>query len=66
MTRFRVEHLTRYVYQQQVGLNYGEARLLPRDTPSQRVLASRLTHDPVPDDARARSDAWGNRVVWFM
>jgi transglutaminase-like putative cysteine protease len=66
MTRFRVEHLTRYVYQQQVGLNYGEARLLPRDTPSQRVLESRLMHDPVPDDARARSDAWGNRVVWFM
>jgi transglutaminase-like putative cysteine protease len=66
MTRFRIEHLTRYRYQHDVGLNHGEARLLPRDTPSQRVLESRLEHDPTPDDARERQDAWGNRVVWFM
>ncbi len=66
MIRFHVEHLTRYRYQHDVGLNHGEARLLPRDTPSQRVLESHLDHDPIPDDARERQDAWGNRVVWFM
>ena len=66
MTRFRIEHLTRYRYRRNVGLNYGEARLLPRDTPGQRVLESRLELDPVPDDYRERNDAWGNRVVWFM
>lgn len=66
MTRFRIEHLTRYRYDQDVGLNYGEARLLPRDAPDQRVLESRLELDPHPDDSRERTDAWGNRVVWFM
>ena len=66
MTRFRIEHLTRYRYDQDVGLNYGEARLLPRDAPDQRVLESRLELDPHPDDSRERRDAWGNRVVWFM
>jgi transglutaminase-like putative cysteine protease len=66
MPRFRIEHLTRYRYHQDVGLNYGEARLLPRDTPGQRVLESRLELDPHPDDQRQRTDAWGNRVVWFM
>ena len=54
MTRYRIEHLTRYLYQQPVGLNYGEARLLPRDTPTQRMLESRLEHDPIPDEARER------------
>ncbi|OYY93878.1 MAG: hypothetical protein B7Y41_09270 [Hydrogenophilales bacterium 28-61-23] len=66
MTRFRVEHLTRYRYGQNVGLNYGETRLLPRDCPGQRVLESRLELDPVADDYRERPDAWGNRVAWFM
>jgi len=66
MTRFRVEHVTRYRYRHNVGLNYGEARLLPRDTPGQHVLESRLELDPHPDDYQERNDAWGNRVVWFM
>jgi transglutaminase-like putative cysteine protease len=66
MTRFQIEHLTRYRYGHQVGLNYAEARLLPRDTASQRVLESHLDLDPVADDYRERSDAWGNRVAWFM
>lgn len=66
MPRFRIEHLTRYRYAQGVDLNYAEARLLPRDTPEQSVLESRLDISPVCDDYRERVDAWGNRVVWFM
>lgn len=65
MIRYRVEHSNRYRYDDQVGLNYGEARLLPRDTPSQRVLSCRLTLDPQPDDYRERLDSYGNRLVWF-
>lgn len=66
MTRFHIEHLTRYRYAQSVDLNYGEARMLPRDTPFQRVLESRLDLAPSIDDRQERNDAWGNRVVWFM
>ncbi len=66
MTRFSVEHLTRYHYGQSVGLNYSEARLLPRNTPAQRVLESRLELEPAADDYQERLDPWGNRVVWFM
>ncbi len=50
MTRFHIEHLTRYRYAQSVALNYGEARMLPRDTPGQRVLDSRLELHPSIDD----------------
>ncbi len=64
--RFRVKHLSRYRYGHGVGLNYSEARLLPRDTPGQRVLERHLELDPVPDDYRERDDVWGNRVAWFM
>ncbi|MDO9225963.1 MAG: transglutaminase family protein [Pseudomonadota bacterium] len=66
MTRFHIEHLTRYRYAQSVDLNYGEARMLPRDTPGQRVLESHLELHPSIDDSQERRDAWGNRVVWFM
>jgi transglutaminase-like putative cysteine protease len=65
MKRFRVSHRNVYAYDDQVALNYGEARLLPRDTPTQRVLSSRLDLDPAPDDYRQRLDGYGNRVAWF-
>lgn len=65
MRRFRIHHVNRYRYAQDIGLNYGEARLLPRDTPGQRVLESRLELDPGDDDRHDRLDAWGNRVTWF-
>jgi transglutaminase-like putative cysteine protease len=65
MVRFHVEHINRYRYAHRVGLNFGEARLLPRDVPGQRVLESRLDLSPRVDDRRERSDAFGNRVTWF-
>lgn len=65
-TRFRVHHFTRYRYGHHVGVNYAEARMLPRDTPGQRVLEHRLELDPLADDYRERDDIWGNRVAWFM
>lgn len=65
MTRFRVKHFNRYRYAHRIGLNYGEARLLPRDAPGQRVLESRLELAPEVDDRRDRLDAFGNRVAWF-
>jgi transglutaminase-like putative cysteine protease len=65
MPRFRIHHVNRYHYAQDIGLNYGEARLLPRDTPGQRVLESRLELEPRADDVRDRLDAFGNRITWF-
>lgn len=66
MIRFRITHLTRYRYAHSVGLNFAEARLLPRDTPGQRVLERHLEIDPSADDYREREDIWGNRIAWFM
>lgn len=63
--RFRIEHVNRYRYARRVGLNYGEARLLPRDARGQRVLERALDLSPRVDDCRERDDAFGNRVAWF-
>lgn len=63
--RYRVEHRNAYRYAEAVGLNFVEARLLPRPTPTQRVLEARLDIAPAVDELREREDAYGNRVVWF-
>jgi transglutaminase-like putative cysteine protease len=65
MSRFRIEHVNTYHYANIVGLNYGEARLLPRAAAAQRVLERTLVMNPFVDDYRERDDAFGNRVVWF-
>jgi len=65
MSRFRIEHVNAYHYAHSVGLNYGEARLLPRAAAGQRVLERTLVMNPFVDDYRERDDAFGNRVVWF-
>lgn len=65
MTRFRVDHVNRYHYGHQIGLNYGEARLLPRDARGQKVLQRALDLSPRVDDCRERDDLYGNRVAWF-
>lgn len=65
MTRFQVEHVNHYRYAQAVGLNFGEARLLPRDAPGQRVLQRSLSLEPHAEDYRERNDTYGNRVAWF-
>jgi transglutaminase-like putative cysteine protease len=63
--RFRVEHVNHYRYGHRVGLNYGEARLLPRGAAGQRVVERDLVLAPPVDDRRERDDVYGNRVVWF-
>lgn len=63
--RYRVEHRNAYRYAEAVGLNFVEARLLPRSTPTQRVLEATLDITPGVDELREREDAYGNRVAWF-
>jgi transglutaminase-like putative cysteine protease len=65
MKRYRVRHRNVYRYDTPVSVNYGEARLLPRATPGQRIVEASLRIHPEPGSLREREDAYGNRVVWF-
>ena len=50
--KYRVTHITEFLYDAQVGLCYNEARLLPRELPHQKVCL--LYTSPSPRD-RTRS-----------
>lgn len=61
---FEVTHITAYRYPQPAAEAYGEARLTPRDLPSQTVLSHKLVIDPeVP--VSSYDDHFGNRVDFF-
>lgn len=62
---YRVTHTTAYNYQQTVSLSYNEVRMLPRPSPNQQVIDSKLQISPAPCDYRVRTDFFGNQVAWF-
>lgn len=63
--RYRVRHTTCYRYEVDVTTGYNEARLLPRTTPTQRVVTARLDVDPAPADRRDRLDHFGNPTTYL-
>ena len=62
---FRVVHRTSYVYESIVSASYGTIYLLPRETPSQRVISAHVDVRPQPDSLSERTDFFGNRVANF-
>lgn len=63
--KFSISHTTRYQYSHTVSQCYNEAHLNLRDTPTQAVIKSELAISPAPLDQASRTDAYGNRVVFF-
>ena len=63
--KYNVTHITQYLYSEAVSLCRNEACLLPRETPTQRCLSSRLLVEPAPADLRERFDGFGNRLSHF-
>jgi len=65
MMLYRVEHTTLYEYQAPASLCHNQGHLLPRATPYQVCLQSELQITPQPADLSERTDAFGNRRVFF-
>lgn len=63
--RYRVGHVTTYSYPKGVTRCLSRAHLLPRTTPSQKVVSRTLRIDPTPDDRQDRLDGFGNTVTYF-
>ncbi len=63
--KFRVRHLTRYVYEEPVSLCHSIAHLKPRTRPGQAVASSQVRVDPLPAVSREHTDFFGNRVSYF-
>ncbi len=63
---YRVCHRTNYAYATAVDLGAHMLHLQPRALPWQRVIASRLTANPVPAELRHATDSFGNEVAWMF
>lgn len=57
--RFRVKHLTRYVYERPASHSHNDARLTPIDAPDQKRIAFRLEVTPAAEISLYR-DSFGN------
>lgn len=63
---YQIRHQTRYEYSEAASLSQNEVWLYPRETPTQRVIHSRLFIRPEPAYLHERFDFFGNRVHLFM
>lgn len=63
--KYRVRHTTVYEYGETVPVCQNEARLKPRQGPTQMCISSNLTVSPRPATMAERSDYFGNHVTFF-
>ena len=61
---FKITHITTYQYGNAAAEAYGEARLTPPDSPTQKVLKHRVTIEPATRTS-VYVDHFGNRVDFF-
>ena len=65
MSRYTVEHLTRYAYTAPVSQSWQLARLTPRGLPWQQLQSHSLQIEPPPDERHDAPDSFGNLVTHF-
>jgi len=63
--RFRISHVTRYLYAEPVSLCHSIAHLKPPTRPRQRPLWAQVRVDPWPAVSREHTDFFGNRTSYF-
>jgi len=63
--RYRIVHRTEYDYGSVVAESFNEARMLPRELPTQRCIERRLRIIGQPASYHERDDFFGNRVASF-
>lgn len=65
MTRLKIDHVTRYDYNDNVSKSYNEARMTPLSDDEQIVLEAELTLSPGTATVSNYRDYWGTRVAAF-
>ena len=64
--RYQIIHKTAFQYSEPASLSQNELFLQPRETPSQRVMESRMEINPPPEYLHERTDFFGNISHLFM
>lgn len=65
MTRYTIDHETRYRYDAPVSQSWQIARLTPRSLPWQKPLSHALQIDPPADERHDEPDVFGNTATHF-
>jgi transglutaminase-like putative cysteine protease len=65
VTRYVVEHETRYRYSSAISQSWQLARLTPRSLPWQKLLSYELAIEPPPDESQGSTDSFGNAITHF-
>ncbi|WP_427016392.1 transglutaminase family protein [Pseudarthrobacter sp. P1] len=65
MTRLKIVHTTRFLYNTEVRISYNEARMTPLAEPSQVLLEASLQVSPPQASISNFRDYWGTRVAAF-
>ncbi len=63
--RYRVSHITEYVYQDTVGLCHNRLCLTPMNTPQQTCISAEIKISPAPGEFNYRKDFFGNTLAFF-
>jgi transglutaminase-like putative cysteine protease len=63
--RYRIHHLTSYLYDDVLEACYNRGLLRPRNTEHQRVLSSQVQVSPQPDLLSEHQDYFGNHSVYL-
>ncbi len=63
--RYRVQHTTRYEYDEPVTVCHNIAHLNPRSTPRQHCAYTRIDIQPLPVTTTTRQDYFGNSLCYF-
>lgn len=63
--KYRITHVTRYSYEQDIANSYNRGCLLPRGLPHQKIESSRLTVTPTPSSLYNHPDFFGNLYTFF-
>lgn len=64
--RYRVAHVTTYLYGETVDLAAHLLHLTPRPLPGQHVIATALAVDPLPARSASALDHFGNHATWLF
>jgi transglutaminase-like putative cysteine protease len=65
VTRYRIEHVTRYDYDADVTGSFGQFHLAPRDLGWQQVLSHEISIEPAPSTLLSHTDLYGNTKSSF-
>jgi transglutaminase-like putative cysteine protease len=63
--RYKVKHITEYVYQEVVSTGHNRLCLVPLKLPHQKCLSTDIKINPIPDELTYRTDFYGNTLLFI-